>query len=245
MAGNFSSASDLVTLATYLLEHNGYFRYVAQLPSATLVTGNHRRYIVNRNDLVGRYPWINGVKTGHTSGAGYVLVGSGTRHGMTLLSAVLGTSSMASRDSNTLALLDYGFANFRLVTPVQKGAVIARPTVRDRPGMRVPVIASSTFTKVVQDGTRISTRIDVPRQLTGPLKRHAVVGTVVVFAGRRTVARIPLLLARRLAAVSPLTIAARFLTRPFTLLVVLVLLALATSVAFRRRGHPRVIDPST
>jgi len=34
--------------------------------------------VVNRNDLVGRYRWINGVKTGHTNDAGYVLVLSAT-----------------------------------------------------------------------------------------------------------------------------------------------------------------------
>ena len=32
---------------------------------------------------------------------------------MTLISAVLGTSSESARDTNTLALLDYGFANFQ------------------------------------------------------------------------------------------------------------------------------------
>ena len=41
-------------------------------------TGSHARYVANRNDLVGRVSWIRGVKTGHTSGAGYVLVGAGT-----------------------------------------------------------------------------------------------------------------------------------------------------------------------
>ena len=40
-----------------------------------------QRLIINRNDLVGRYPWINGVKTGHTLQAGYVLVGSGRATG--------------------------------------------------------------------------------------------------------------------------------------------------------------------
>jgi serine-type D-Ala-D-Ala carboxypeptidase (penicillin-binding protein 5/6) len=235
--GNYSSAFDLVKLASYLLDSSPYFKRVVALPHAVLQSGDHVRYEVNRNDLLGRVPWINGVKTGHTNDAGYVLVGSGTQHGLTLLSAVLGTDSESSRDSNTLAVLDYGFSEFQPVTPVTAGAVLARPSVKDRPGVRVPVIAGGTFTRVLPKRTVVRTRVEVPQQLTGPLKRHAVVGTVMVLADGKVIARIPVLLSKRLAAVSPLAIAARFILRPITLLVVLVLLALVIGLVIRRRGH--------
>jgi D-alanyl-D-alanine carboxypeptidase (penicillin-binding protein 5/6) len=235
--GNYSSASDLVKLAAYVLDKSPYFRRAVALPHAVLHSGNHVRYVVNRNDLVGRVAWINGVKTGHTNDAGYVLVGSGAQHGLTLLSAVLGTDSESSRDSNTLTLLDYGFANFHLVTPVKAGAVLARPTVKDRPGFHAKVIAGATFTRVVPKDAVVRTRVQLPDQLAGPLKRHAVVGAVLVLAGSKTIARIPLLLSQRLAAVSPLTIAARFITRPITLFVVLVVLALVVALIARRRAH--------
>jgi D-alanyl-D-alanine carboxypeptidase (penicillin-binding protein 5/6) len=235
--GNYSSASDLVKLAAYLLKTSPYFKRVVDMPHAVLRTGDHVRYVVNRNDLVGRVPWINGVKTGHTNDAGYVLVGSGAQHGLTLLSTVLGTDSEESRDANTLALLDYGFANFHSVTPVTKGMVLARPTVKDRPGFHAKVIAGASLTRVLAKGTVVHTRVQLPRQLAGPLRRHAVVGTVIVLAGGKTVARIPLLLAQRLPAVSPLALAARFITRPFTLLIVLLLLGSAIGLAIRRRGH--------
>jgi serine-type D-Ala-D-Ala carboxypeptidase (penicillin-binding protein 5/6) len=221
--GNYSSASDLVKLARYDLSHSRYFARIVGLRQAVLHSGSHPRFLVNRNDLVGRVPWIHGVKTGHTSGAGYVLVASGTRGGMTLLSAVLGTSSEATRDANTLALLGYGFANYRLVSPVRQGAVMARPAIRDRPGVRAVLIAANSFTRVVEKSATVRVRVNVPRQIAGPLRRHAVVGTAVVFVGRTVLARVPLLLARRLPAVSPLTVAARFITRPFTLVLLFVL----------------------
>ena len=71
--GNYSSASDLVKLASFLLTHHPFFAHAVASPSAVLRTGNYRRYISNRNTLIGRVPWVNGVKTGHTRGAGYVL----------------------------------------------------------------------------------------------------------------------------------------------------------------------------
>jgi serine-type D-Ala-D-Ala carboxypeptidase (penicillin-binding protein 5/6) len=239
--GNYSSASDLATLASYDLTHSPFFARVVALPSAVLHTGSHPRFVVNRNDLVGRVPWINGVKTGHTSGAGYVLVGSGTRDGMTLLSAVLGTPSEAARDSSTLALLSYGFANFQLVTPVRAGAVLARPTVKDRPGVRADVIAASSFARVVDKQASVHVRVKVPTQIAGPLRRHAVIGSALVVIGGQVVARIPLLLAQRLPAVSSLTLAARFITRPTTLVLIVALLGVVIGLAgvWRRRTRGR------
>ena len=177
-----------------------------------LHTGDHVRFVINLNDLVGHVPWINGVKTGHTLDAGYVLVGSGTKRGMTLISVVLGTSSEAARDANTLALLNYGFATFRLRKPVVRGTVLARPPVRDRPGVRAEVIAADTYTHVFARGTRLRLRLELPAQLAGPLPRHAVVGKVVVLADGRAAGSVPLLLARAL------TVSFGGLSGPITLL---------------------------
>jgi serine-type D-Ala-D-Ala carboxypeptidase (penicillin-binding protein 5/6) len=196
--GNYSSASDLVQLARYLLTTEPFFKAVVRTPSAILRTGNHARAVTNLNDLVHDYAWINGVKTGHTLDAGYVLVASGTRDGMTLIDSVLGTSSEAARDANALSLLDWGFANFGLRTPVRAGTVLARPAIEDKPGASARVIAGSTYTHVFARSTRVRTRVDAPRELTGPLPAHAIVGTVAVLAGGKVVARIPLLLAQAL-----------------------------------------------
>jgi D-alanyl-D-alanine carboxypeptidase (penicillin-binding protein 5/6) len=237
--GNYSSASDLVRLAALLLKTDPFFRRAVTLPSAVLHTGSHPRYVVNRNDLLGRYPWTNGVKTGHTPAAGYVLVASATRHGLTLLSAVLGTKSEYERDANTLALLDYGFSDFRLQTPIHGQEVMARPSVSDSPGTEAVVIASRGFARVVRRTSVLSTQIAVPSQLAGPLRRHAVVGTATVLLDGRPVARIPLLLAQALPAVSTLTLASRFITRASTLVSLFALVALAAAVGFRRRLRTR------
>ena len=238
--GNYSSASDLVRLAGYLLRNSPFFARVVALPRAVLRSGAFVRNVVNRNDLVGRVPWINGVKTGHTLDAGYVLIGSGNRQGMQLISAVLGTPSIGARDASTMALLGYGYANFQLVTPVRAGSVVTRPTVTDRPGVRAVLLAGETVTRVVRRSVRVLTLVKAPHELTGPLPKGAVLGTMLVLADGRVIARVPLLLARPLRAVSPLTIAARFVTRPLTLIsIVITLLALlgvALVIRNRRSG---------
>jgi serine-type D-Ala-D-Ala carboxypeptidase (penicillin-binding protein 5/6) len=198
--GNYSSAHDLTMLARYDLRSEPFFRVVVAKKNAVLRTGNHVRFVTNLNDLLDRYSWINGVKTGHTLDAGYVLVASGTQHGMTLIDAVLGTPSEAARDDAASALLSWGFANFELRTPVRAGQLIARaPVTGGTPIQSVRLIAASTDTHVFAKADRISLRVHVPAKLTGPLPAGKEVGWVTVRAGGRVQDRIPL----RLAAALP------------------------------------------
>ncbi|MFL5861995.1 MAG: D-alanyl-D-alanine carboxypeptidase family protein, partial [Solirubrobacteraceae bacterium] len=218
--GNYSTAADLVKLADYDMTRSPYFARIVALPRATLHSGNHVRTVVNRNDLVAEFPWIDGVKTGHTLGAGYVLVAAGHRRGMALISAVLGTDSEHSRDANTLALLNFGAANFRVWRPLRAGEQLAAPTVKDRPGMHAPVVAARGYMRVLARSDRVRVRVQVPHQLIGPLPAQAVVGVATVTDGKRVLARVPLLLAHRLPHVSGLTRAARWVTQPLTLLLI-------------------------
>ncbi len=66
----------------------------------------------NRNLLLWRDEAVDGVKTGHTSSAGYCLVGSAKRDGMRLIATVTGTSSPKQRAREVHALLKYGFASY-------------------------------------------------------------------------------------------------------------------------------------
>src|SRR3712207_6915015 len=58
------------------------------------------------------------------SQAGYVLVGSATRNGVTVVSAVLGEPTEAARDADTLALLRYGLNRYKRSTLVKRGATL-------------------------------------------------------------------------------------------------------------------------
>ncbi|HSO98286.1 MAG TPA: D-alanyl-D-alanine carboxypeptidase family protein [Solirubrobacteraceae bacterium] len=237
--GNYSSARDLVTLAQYVGAHHPFFAHAVARPNALLRTGRHPRLVVNRNDLVGRYRWITGVKTGHTSGAGYVLVASAARDGMPLASAVLGTASAAARDGSTLTLLGYGYASFRMVHPVLGGEVLARPSIRYRDGTHAALVAATGFSRVVARPGRVRLVVTAPRELSGPQRVRSVQGSVTVVVDGRPRERIPLLLAHALPAVSPLTIAAQTLLRPFTLCLLALALAIALAARWYRRERHR------
>jgi serine-type D-Ala-D-Ala carboxypeptidase (penicillin-binding protein 5/6) len=237
--GNYSTARDLVRLAAYDLSHSAYLARIVDLPGAVLRSGSHVRTVVNLNDLVRTVPWIDGVKTGHTSDAGYVLVASGHRDGMSLISAVLGTSSESERDTNTLALLDYGFAAFRPRTPVHAGRAVERAPVVGWHGVRVALVARRTFTRVLPVGAALRERVQLARKLRGPLAAGTVVGAVVVYDGGQALARVPVALASRIAAPPSAPIAAHLVGAPLLLaLASALLLALgARARRVRRRAH--------
>ncbi|HTP18245.1 MAG TPA: D-alanyl-D-alanine carboxypeptidase family protein [Solirubrobacteraceae bacterium] len=250
--GNHSSASDLVNLASYLLQHEPFFRNTVARTRAVLRTGNHVRAVVNLNDLVAHYSWINGVKTGHTLDAGYVLVASGTQNGMTLIDAVLGTSSEAARNSNALALLNWGFANFGMRTPVHAGAVLARPAITGgKPGAHARLLAASSYTHVFPKAEQVRLRVTAPAQVTGPMPKDARVGWVAVVGGHRVVARIPLLLAAELPQIKKAKSIASVMVVSVTLFGLLVAVGAAIGLTMFWRewargtsgGRPRSTKP--
>jgi D-alanyl-D-alanine carboxypeptidase (penicillin-binding protein 5/6) len=103
-AGAHSSARDMVSLAALLMQ-DGVFRQAVGKATAHL----HGQTFSSTNRLLTTYPGADGVKTGHTTDAGYCLVGSATRNGREVIVAVLGAASDDARLAGATALLDWAF----------------------------------------------------------------------------------------------------------------------------------------
>jgi D-alanyl-D-alanine carboxypeptidase (penicillin-binding protein 5/6) len=236
---NRSSAEDLVKL-TLILRRNAFFRAVTDLPRATLHSGARERTILNRNLLVRNVPEVNGVKTGHTLSAGYVLVGSASKAGVTVISAVLGDPSEAARDADSLALIRYGLNRYHRVTAVRRGHVFATVKLAHR-DERTQLVATRMVVRTARRGERLPIRLlDVPSQLDGPLPAGTRVGTIEVRWRGHTVARVPLVTRRAIAAASVWQRGDDLLGRTITV-VILSAVALASLQLFllRRRAVRR------
>ena len=196
---NFSSARDLARLAIRL-RRSEFFRRTVDLPSATLRSGARKRTVLNRNALVRRVDHVNGVKTGRTARAGYVLVGSATRGGVTVLSVVLGEPSERARDADTLALLRYGLSRYEARTVLPEGRVLGRVALRYRDEQTVDVVAGATVKRVLRrDATTRVTVRGLPDEVDGPLPRGTRIGTAIVRRGDEVLARVPAVTARPVA----------------------------------------------
>jgi serine-type D-Ala-D-Ala carboxypeptidase (penicillin-binding protein 5/6) len=236
---NYSTAADLAKLAV-VLRRNDFARETMDRRRATLQTGSRERTVVNRNTLVQEYPWVNGVKTGHTNSAGYLLIGSATRNGITVVSVVMGEPSEAARDADSLTLLRHGLSSFKRQTGLRKGAVLARPKLAYREE-HVDLVASSAVRTVVRRGQRFTVSVqDVPSELRGPIPAGARIGTAVVRLGGRVVGRVPLLTA---SPVSEASLTDRFKdANGFVILPVVVALVVVGSLlvmGLRRRAARR------
>jgi serine-type D-Ala-D-Ala carboxypeptidase (penicillin-binding protein 5/6) len=234
-----STARDLAHLAL-AARAVPFIAHTADLPRAKLRSGAVARTVVNRNPLIRAVPWVNGMKTGHTGRAGYVLIGSGTKRGITVVSVVLGASSEAARARDTINLLNYGVSRYRRATPVRKGAVLARVPLRFR-DERVDLVAARTHRLVVRrDRARPSVRLlGVPDELDGPLPRGARIATAEVRYGGRIVARVPLVTARAVDEAGLATQVEHFVMRPLVLIGLLVLVAAAAPYVAARRLRRR------
>jgi D-alanyl-D-alanine carboxypeptidase (penicillin-binding protein 5/6) len=242
--GNYSSAHDLARLAVALREHS-FVRKIANRTSATLSTGYRPRTIRNRNTLLGRDRRINGLKTGHTAAAGYVLVGTRSQRGVTLVSVVLGTPSLSARDQDSLALLEWGQGKYQRIHPVTEGTLVGNPEIEFRRGATVPLITGGSVSRVVHAGAKITYNdVNVPDEVTGPIARGQKFGYREVFADGKRIAAVPIVAQSFVPGADLPQRTKDWFTRPFSLLLAVAVLGGTVLVARRmRRGPPRRRPP--
>ena len=197
--GNYSTATDLARLARVVLRDPLIAKIVDQ-PSARLADGV---VVDNRNDLVGAYHWVVGVKTGSTQDAGQCLVAAASLNGVHLISVVLGAPSEVARDADTLALLRYGLSLFRSVPVAVAGRVYASVPVtgRSRPAR---LVARRSLRVVLARSVRLHVSRDrVPARLVGPLRAGTVEGVIRVHENGRVVKTVALVTATAVPAPRP------------------------------------------
>ena len=185
---HYSTVRDLVTLGEQAMEfpiiRSTVRKRFARIPGPG---GRGTRRLESENDLLSIDRDADGVKTGHTDGAGYALVAHARRaaKGMDLYAAVIGAPSRARRARDAKRLLDWGFAQYVRVVPLPSGRVIVRVPVRDRPGVTAPLTVDRPLAVTLRAGRPASLRrtLVVPVELNGPLAKGDAVGTVTIRNG--------------------------------------------------------------
>jgi D-alanyl-D-alanine carboxypeptidase (penicillin-binding protein 5/6) len=237
---NYSTARDLAALSLRLMRRPR-FRRIVDMPAAELESGARPRVVDNRNDLVARYPWVTGIKTGHTIQAGDVLVGSASgRDGAKVITVVLGEPSEAARDADTLALLRWGLGRFHRVRALDPRRPLARADIEYR-DERATLVPRRPALVLVRDGARIRRRVRAPDELEGPLPEGRRVGSVTVLVDGKPIRRVPLVTAADVPGAGTLTVLTSVVGVPLTLLAGLAILLAAVLVALRIRLRLRLV----
>ncbi len=172
--GHVTSAYDVALMSRDLMTHEKIFDYT--LTWMDSVRGGETQ-LVNTNKLIRTYQGITGLKTGTTSQAGSCITATAEREGLELIAVVLGADSTDHRFQDAAALLDYGFANWKVVVP-EAPALERVPVAR---GM-VPDVAAQAgesprlLLKAAQTG-EVETEIQW-KELTAPICQGDVIGTL-------------------------------------------------------------------
>jgi D-alanyl-D-alanine carboxypeptidase (penicillin-binding protein 5/6) len=169
-----------------------------------------------------------------------VLVGSGRKRGITLISVVLGEPSVAVREADTRRLLAWSFNLYRRVRPIPAGTVLARAPIRYRRGAELDLIAGDSKRRFVVRKGEVLRRcgLQAPTEVTGPIRRGQALGKVRICRGGKKIATLPLVASADVPKAGAAVRTKDWFTRPLTLVLV-VLLGLGGSVLLtraRRRG---------
>jgi D-alanyl-D-alanine carboxypeptidase (penicillin-binding protein 5/6) len=217
--GNYSSALDLAAL-TEELERITTFAKIADSREALLRSVHPHRRIKSINELLEMAPWVTGVKTGHTWKAGYVLVGSGSRHGIRLISVAIDAPTDETRFSDNLELLEWGFRQYRRGVALPRGKELAGPSIRYSGG-ELPLRTAHALTVRKRQGQKVEVEVDAPAQVTGPIRRGARLGTATVSVDGLRAGTVPLVAGRSVPAASSFDKARGFVgEHPVTLVVI-------------------------
>lgn len=175
--GHYSSARDVALMSRALLEHRDITKYTS-IWTDELRDGKFK--LANTNKLIRFYTGANGLKTGSTSQALCCLSASAERDGMELIAVVLGSPTSAKRFSSAKALLDYGFANYRLTTLSSEGETVCDAEVANSVNKTVAGTAAETKTLLESktEQGEIEKRVYIDDGLSAPVKAGERIGTM-------------------------------------------------------------------
>ncbi len=194
--GHVSSASDVMILARRAMQ-NQDFRRIVQLQEGALPGG---RGFETTNDLLRSYAGATGVKTGHTSDAGWSQAASARREGVQLYAVILGGPSRERRNSDLAALLDWGFQQFGRVDVVHGGAVYARSKIPFDDDRRLDLVADRSVSRIVQWDEALVERVVAPAMVSLPVVAGQELGSVQVMDGDEVIAERPLIATESISA---------------------------------------------
>lgn len=189
--GEYTTANDMVKLARIVIE---------QFPDAIKYTGTkeftfHNIHQRNFNTLLFYDSRVDGLKTGHVDEAGFHLVATAHANGMVLISAVMGTTSMEKRRTETEKLLNWAFNTFVTVRPDWQKA--APPTLKVYEGAEREIAIGPETAPYITVGRGEESKVTLmaslrSKYLVAPIAKGTPVGELQVIVNGKPEGSIPL-----------------------------------------------------
>jgi len=175
---HYSSARDMAILASHLT--NDFPEYYPIFAEKYYIHNNIKQ--PNRNRLLWRYEYADGLKTGHTEEAGYCLVSSAKKEGMRLISVVMGAPSDNERAADSIKLLTYGFRFYKTYKLYGPGETVAKARVWKGATKKVPtgLIKGLYVTVPVGQYDKLAANAVLNNPITAPVSKGQQLGMLDV-----------------------------------------------------------------
>lgn len=191
--GQHTTARDVAIMTMAMLRHDLYYKYSTVWLDEVDHGDGRITQLTNTNKLIRLYEGCDGGKTGSTDEAGYCISATAKRGDMRLIAVVLGAGSGSERFDTAAAMLDYGFANYRLYPVAQKGTKIKGqlPVNGGRPD-GISLVLDDDLTLLVSKGQEQEIQLvpRLPESVNAPVETGQHIGTVQVILDGRTLAEL-------------------------------------------------------
>ncbi|MBE6983407.1 MAG: D-alanyl-D-alanine carboxypeptidase, partial [Ruminococcaceae bacterium] len=185
-----TSAYDIAIMSRELMKNHPDIKKFTTIWMDTVRDGAFG--LSNTNKMVRFYSGCTGLKTGFTQKAGYCLSATAQRDGMELVAVVMGAESSQDRFAACKQLLDYGFANYALVSPEMSAQTVpVRLGITDKVAA-VPAESGSVLIDKSQKGM-IESYVELLPEITAPVGKGQRLGTLTLKAGQQVLKEIPLI----------------------------------------------------
>ena len=185
-----TSAHDIGLMSRQLLKYHPAIKQYTTIWMDTLRGGTFG--LSNTNKLIRFYPGATGLKTGFTSGAGYCLSATAQRDGMELIAVVMGADTAQNRNNACKQLLDYGFANYALISPelTEAESVPVKLGVAES----VDAVLGDAGGLLIEKAQKnaVTTELYMEESVTAPVSKGQRIGTLTVKAGEQILTELPL-----------------------------------------------------
>lgn len=193
---HYSTCRDMAIMSQKLLAEHGpeVLALTSQYEDYIRVGTDKQFWLVNTNKLVKHVPGVDGLKTGWTEEAGYCLTATMSKDGMRVISVVMAAPSVNERTQDTMALLNYAFANFEKETVLPKGTVVETiDNVLLKPH-RINVVTGEDLVRIRnknQEAEPIKWIYNIDYKAVNDLK-NLNIGSAKAYSGETVVDEVPL-----------------------------------------------------
>ena len=187
--GHYSTAYDMAVIARELLKHEDILKFSSKYEDYLRVNTPNKFWLVNTNKLVRFYEGADGLKTGHTDAAKYCLAATAKKNDMRLIAIVLGEEVSKVRNSETMALLDYGFNTYGLQIVKKKNETVKTERVEKASTKKIeyiPIYDIGILSKKSDTKKKYSYDIKITKKNL-PLIKGEVVGKIKIKDGNNVV----------------------------------------------------------